>query len=262
MQLSGVKAAFGGGGNGAVWYVLFILCMYALYPVLHCFFSRSRAAQRRAAFVACMAFPYLCGELLIRLAPEAFRALELERWLSKMPVFVLGAFMGRAVEEGRRSRKALVPLLFALFVLLRLLKITLLGPGDADLRGPVAVRVANQCLAFAVMLSAAMLMERRSGAAHAPFRRVLSWCGRASLELYLFHSFFILIYGALPFRKDWYMYFAVLLPLSFLASACALAATVFASSIFLQNPMRNSLNPSANMPSVQPRAAIWLAMRP
>lgn len=103
------------------------------------------------------------------------------------------------------------------FLVLRALKILIWGD---SLFGKPFVRIANQCLAIAVIIVVAIFFESLESKGGMVFlRRMLSWCGKTSLEIYLIHTFLILIYLALPLPKQWYMYFGVVLPFSFLIAA-------------------------------------------
>ena len=221
IKVSGIRAAVlkNSGENGAVWYVIFIIIMYAFYPAL---FSLEKLSekQRRIAYGIIMALPIATELLLAAFVPDVFKKYEIDRMLMRIPIFAFGAYMGRVVNTGGECRRVLVPILFAAFLIVRALKIFLLG--DSPLGMPI-VKIANQCLAIGLMLFAALFLESLKEDRLRLFRSMLSWCGKASLELYLIHSFLIHIYFALHLPKQWPLYLVVVLPLSFALSALVLA---------------------------------------
>ena len=219
IKVSGIRGAFlkNSGDNGMVWYVILIIIMYAFYPAL---FSLEKLSekQRGIAYGIIMAIPIAAELLLAAFVPDVFQKYEIDRMLMRISVFVLGAYMGRFVEKGGEGKRILVPILFTIFLIVRALKILFIG--DSPFGIPV-VRMANQCLAIALMLFAALLLESADGR-RGFWGAALSWCGKTSLELYLIHAFLIHIYFALSLPAKWPLYFVVVLPLSFALSALAI----------------------------------------
>lgn len=218
IQLSAVRATFvpGSGENETLWYILFIVFMYLLYPAIHFLFHRQGRARAVSFWLIFLASVF--GQvLLLAFWPELYTRFSVEKPISRIPIFILGAYMGQAVKEGRKSPVLIIPLLFFLFLGLRAAKIVLLG--HDELYGQLLVRTANQSLGMAVMLMAAWCMGRLR-ADGGIIRTALAWCGRSSLELYLFHSFLFTLWLALPLPlpKGWPVYFIVIIPLSVLLS--------------------------------------------
>ena len=199
-----------------LWYVIFIILMYLLYPVLFSF-EKLSDKPRKILFSCVIVFPIIAELLIAVFIPEILQKYDIDRMITRIPIFAFGAYMGRAVERGGECKKRIALVLVMAFFVLRALKILIWGD---SLFGKPFVRIANQCLAIAVIMIAAMFFESFEGKGVVLFlRRMFSWCGNASLEIYLVHTFLILIYLALPLPKQWYMYFVVVVPFSFLIAA-------------------------------------------
>lgn len=213
-----MRATFvpGSGENETLWYILFIVFMYLLYPAIHFLFHRQGRARAVSFWLIFLASVF--GQvLLLAFWPELYTRFSVEKPISRIPIFILGAYMGQVVKENRKSPVLIIPLLFFLFLGLRAAKIVLLG--HDKMYGQLLVRTGNQCLGMALMLLAMCLMGR-TRTDRGIIRTALAWCGKSSLELYLFHSFLFTLWLALPLPlpKGWPVYFLVIIPLSVLLS--------------------------------------------
>lgn len=222
IKVSGIRAAFifQSGENVMLWYVVFIIIMYAFYPSLF-LLEKLSETSRSFMYAIIMALPIAAELILDAFFPEVFNKYDIDRMLTRIPIFVFGSHMGRVVERGVEGKKILVPALFAVFIFVRAAKILFL---DDAICGRLFVKIANQFLAVGILLFVALFMESLKEGQLRLFRLILSWCGKASLELYLIHTFLLLIYLALPFPNKWYLYFVVILPFAFAISAFVLAA--------------------------------------
>ena len=223
IQLSAVRAAFLYESNDArhLWYMFFIFFAYAFFPIIY-FLGNCDKKAKAKFFFALTIVAYLIDALLFIAFPDFMKVYSIDTHLSRIPMFALGTYYGSQASEGKSTYKKIVPSLFAVFFALRLFKITVFGSGDAVPVGHVFVRLANQCLGIAIMLSTALLMGRLQSRGLEIAGAVLSWFGKASLELYLIHGFLMPIWSSLGFSNAWYMYFIAIIPASIMFAECIL----------------------------------------
>ncbi len=217
IQLSSIRAAFlyTSPDNRALWYMFFLLFAYLLFPAA--FIAGNCGKRIRTGFfILGVIISYSADVFLCLVFPDFMTVYSVDTYLSRIPVFLLGIYYGYRSEEGRNISKKAIPVLFVLFILLRFIKIKLMGSGNEIPAGMILVKIANQCLAGSVMISTALLMEKLEHHQLKIIPAVLRWTGRASLELYLLHGFCIMIWHALGLKNAWYIYFTVIIPVTVL----------------------------------------------
>lgn len=114
--------------RGNFWFLSAILVLYLVFPLIH----RGLRGGRGTAGALGMALGFLAAGLALRFLAEEYFFTHIALMLCRMPVFVLGAWMGRLCMEHRKV-PAFVPLLAVPLSVLLLVLIADI-PLDMDLR--------------------------------------------------------------------------------------------------------------------------------
>ena len=168
-------------GNQQIWFVSFIFVGYLIYPVLHklIYFNRKYAEIVTLLLIGTsIAVIWLCRTYL----PVYYDGVEIA--INRMPIFILGCYLGHLVMEGKPgpgliwvlfglcfiigfdllNRKALLPIWERLFYLIPGVSVTFLAAGVIGLYPEKHIT------------------------------KGLRWFGHISLECYLVHIIFIRLY--------------------------------------------------------------------
>lgn len=203
IQLSTFRASFlyGTHDNGHLWYIFFIFFVYMLFPGIYIAGNCDRKINL-PFFVIVSVLPIVIELFLLVFFPKVMSTFQIERMIARIPVFLLGVYCAyQSFYNNKSVSKMWIPILFILFFVLRLFKIILFDKGDSIPYSQIFVRLANQCLAAALMMLTALFVEKIANGKLKFVHVILQWFGKASLELYLIHGFLILIWHALGLRN-------------------------------------------------------------
>lgn len=165
------------GGDQTHWYFLLIICLYAIYPLIH------KAVARWGlvfALIVYASFAVISAGLFLVL-PGPFGIVEI--CFTRVPVFVLGVWLGRCVAEQRTlpgwtvpvSSISVVVLFIALFCLRYFGIYTKCVIVSRFLYAPF---VLTLCVVLTVLFSRHPAREHR----------FLTWVGGLSMEVYLLYE--------------------------------------------------------------------------
>lgn len=191
--------------NYPIWYVSFVVILYALYPWIYRMDVKTRHIATAAMIVIAVVAEYcflVTGSIVYTNA---------ERALSRIPVFLLGVIMAPYVLEGKRIRVYQVILAAAAWIGGFLLVIF----GGLHL---VMVRYLYAALAVSFLIVFSFI---RKYVPLKPLYRILGWLGAISFELYAVHVFMarglrhVKLWGIFEQKLIWYF----LIPLAAVAAA-------------------------------------------
>lgn len=204
-----------------LWYISLILVLYLAYPLIYTFLFGGRRSGLR-----CLVLVLVVGTLVVALRyqnPDAYVPLEIA--LTRIPIFIIGCWLGKHVHDGTRIPKASIVLVFALVVLY------FVGEQSGIFysvwrryfctMGGIAI-----CFAIALICEAFNVLGQKhrgdTESKHGPIYRFLSWSGGLSLELYVSHGMLIVVasefFGDTWFAGDSIVSFAVLLAIAYVLS--------------------------------------------
>lgn len=164
-------------GSPAFWYVAFIMGMYVIYPTIYKAFFTVTEKKKRINFVFLFTFS-IALTVLIRLS--AFETYErAEVWLTRIPVFLTGCYIGKAVKEKQRFKMSDY-LLFFVFIPFKAV-ILLIRPVFDD---HILHRYLGMFTALFICFAVVAVFEILN---ISPIRKVFSFFGKISLEVYMLH---------------------------------------------------------------------------
>ena len=184
MLLNWCGASFWLFGVKSVWYVAFLLVLYALYPLIF------RIQKKHRGFVwGMIAAAFLLNIVLLTAVPGYYEKTELA--FARIPVFLLGSLTGEALRSERRSPKQR---LLTVSYLAGMLILYVIGMLSADYglnlmpeqTANMLNRLGGQGVALPVAAGFCVLYEH-CGAVR--LRKTAAFFGGFTLELYLLHVF-------------------------------------------------------------------------
>lgn len=185
-------------GKHPVWYMAFIMIVYAVYPFLH-----SIDVKTKHLGILAMIFASVTAEVLMMKANWVLYT-NCERALSRIPIFLIGMLAGPVF---RKEIKVTVPLFCLAVGLGGLLTYSVFRMMSISI---LFVRYVYGIIGICLILCYSWLMEKLK---LRPIIQALSYLGDISLEIYIVHVFLLQIiklnelWGRLPF---WTWYFIVL----------------------------------------------------
>lgn len=171
-------------GEPVIWYVGFILVMYAVYPVIYNSFFKTTETKRKINFAVIIGGSFVITLFLKAYTPASFE--EAEIFLTRVPVFITGCYLGKAVKE-KKKISICDYIFFVIFIPLRV--ITKLIGTDAVLTHRYLGLFAAFLVCFAFVFFAEITSSIRF--ISVPLKKILSFFGNLSLEIYIIH---VLIY--------------------------------------------------------------------
>ncbi len=170
-------------GKSAFWYVSFILGLYVIYPVIHNSFNNVSKNKKQKNFVFFVLLSVVLTIFIRFYASETYAAAE--TWLTRIPAFLAGCYLGETIKEKRKFRIYDYILIFVC-IPLRVL-IALIRPVFDDL---ILSRYLGIFIAFFVCFAVAFVLELCKCNL---LKKILSFFGKISLELYLTHGMLYII---------------------------------------------------------------------
>lgn len=169
-------------GDQAIWFVSLIVVLYFAYPYIYRFlFSGAKTGLIRFAIALVASFGI--GVILRIASPELYDMVEIA--VTRVPVFVIGCWIGRFVYEGREIPH---PTIFVVgSVAIAIMFFLVLG---ADVLHGMTRRYfyivggVSLCAVFSLLVHALIAFFKRGGKI---VERLLSFFGAFSLEWYLAH---------------------------------------------------------------------------
>lgn len=202
-------------GHPDVWYIIFILFMYMLYPVIYKVLFESKAAKHSLLMVTlfsviwiamCYAFEYFNFSF--------YKEIGMEREFTRVPIFIIGSYLGKYVYEKRKINKLDTIAIISGVILFLVFTYFL-----SDFK--TTYRITHTFLCLPLVFFVILLFEVL------PLNHIRKFCefvGSFSLELYLTHVFMYNVFLKLEL-KSWYWYliaviiaFIISIPLSKLRS--------------------------------------------
>lgn len=180
-------------GVRTLWFVLFIIAMYFIYPMLFRTFKyadgkeKSRRERRNKAIIAAaiIIVMYLLLYLLKKKAPVFYANTEIA--LTRVPIFVYGAYLGEKV-----YRKKMISLWDFLIpvagVILKMINSVDRADGHTEKNWWFDGRLIVFLYSVAIILVLAMVLDMLRAGDHMRFLRgFLRLIGKYSLEIYMTH---------------------------------------------------------------------------
>ena len=201
-------------GEPEIWFVSLILILYMVYPYLFCcFFGRDGKESHLGRFLVTLGLIYAFVILFSATNHDLYDMLNAA--ITRVPAFVVGAWMGKFVYESRQIGRgwiaaviAAVPAYLGIMFLrtaVTMPKLILNGPYTRFffLFGAIAL-----CFLIALICE---VFDKRLDMRKRPIYRFLAWTGTFSLELYLTHMMLGSVMHTLPFysKGDLPLYLAM-----------------------------------------------------
>lgn len=177
-------------GHTQIWYVTFIMIMYAVYPVIYKLLFNVSEKRKHINFALLIIFS-LCITIFLRYyTPATYASNEVA--LTRIPVFLTGCYFGKAVKE-KQKFKLTDYILFFSWLPLKLLETLIINPVSDDI---VFHRYLGLFASFLVCFLMVLIFEllKNINWIIKPACKVLSFFGNLSLEIYIIH---VLFYNAL-----------------------------------------------------------------
>ena len=209
---TGVAFFFGkryASGNRGAWYVMFVMVLYAVYPIV--FKIQKALEKRRLDLATAVLFAAVTAALCYLFKENAYEAYsKYEIALTRLPAFIIGSYMGKLVYNKKPfTLFTYAAAAFGLFTYLFWLKFSIPFVDSRFVKLPLAVFI---CFAFVIALSLLKLKYINS---------FFSFFGGFSLELYLTHNLmngFLFEKGHSETILRYALIVAVSIPLSFALS--------------------------------------------
>ena len=169
-------------GYRAFWFIAFIIPLYLLYPFIHKFLIDTKYPLLRVVSTIC--FIYICLSYLKDFDWRIYKNLEIA--LTRIPIFLLGAYLGKMSYEGKDLSH-----LFKLFIVIGGgIGLLIIGP-DFDKTNWKYFRVLTLLIGLTFPFLLALVLnflecER--------LKKMFEYFGNISLELYLTHVSLITIF--------------------------------------------------------------------
>lgn len=171
-------------GEPVIWYVGFILVMYAVYPLIYNSFFKVSEKKKNIRFTIMIVAAVALTLFLRAYTPATFE--EAEIFLTRIPVFITGCYLGKAVKE-KKKFNLFDYIFFFSFIPLRI--ITKIIGTDAVLTHRYLGLFAAFLVCFIFVVSAEITSNIKF--ISKPLKKILSFFGNLSLEIYIIH---VLIY--------------------------------------------------------------------
>lgn len=181
--------------NYPIWYVSFVIILYAVYPFLHRFDKKTNHVGTAVLLVLIIAVECV----LFRMKNPVYN--NAERAFARIPVALAGVIMAQPVLEGRRipGYQVAIGIVLWVFCFLQVTSWRLPMILQRYLCGVMAV-----CFVVVFAFAGKLLLVKG-------IRRILRWLGGMSFELYAVHVFLIRIiryqdlWKVLPHKALWYI---------------------------------------------------------
>lgn len=193
------------GESRRYWYILAIVVFYLLFPALYKFIRGGKnSLLRLVAFSICW---WVLEEALCEIIPYVgtFRIA-----LARLPIFAIGIYFGELSYEKKSVKSSIaIILLLAGYALFASLKIPFLKPVSDYLYYPVRAMLGISIMTTVIVL--AEVIEKRTKGLFNGIEKMLGWFGGLTLELYLLHQRYMILFEY-PYKLTTYSIVAFVLP--------------------------------------------------
>lgn len=175
-------------GETDIWYVSFIMLMYAVYPLIFNALHKASPKKKNENF-AVMIFVAIALTLFIKAyTPDTYTNSEV--YITRIPVFLIGCYFGKAVKE-KQKFTVRDYILFFIFIPLKLIISFIIKSNDI-----IFHRYLGIFGAFLICFLVVFALEVLSNIKFIikPAKKVLTFFGRLSLEIYMIH---VMLYNIL-----------------------------------------------------------------
>lgn len=209
-------------GDEQVWYVSILLVLYILYPFIYAFlFSDENRKKTALKAVILLALSYILILTFKSAAPDLFDMVEIG--ITRIPVFLLGACLGRIMSKGFKVTVwwGLVPIAGTVLFFAVLNHVSLPNPYNRFF-----YLVGGVCLTYVfafIFYGLDRFSKKRNGRTN-PVLRFFAFLGNSSLEIYLAHIMFNQIYRLTPIYVEGSLLRYMVMALAAVAFALAVHA--------------------------------------
>lgn len=158
------------------WYFALILVLYILYPLVHKFYEKSGVI----GFVLSVFIVIAINEILRSTSSAIYKDIEIA--LTRIPVFLTGAFAGKLVKQGVTVSKIWIPvsvaIILAVYVFYWHMPLN-------EAKFLHIYRYVGGIFGIAVVFLFAVIFDKTAKGAFGTF---LVWLGGYSMEIYLIHE--------------------------------------------------------------------------
>ena len=168
-------------GKATMWYVAFIMLMYALYPFIYKSLFSVDSKKRTYNFSAMMIFSVAITLFIKGYAFDSYDSAEV--FLTRIPVFLIGCYFGKTVKE-KKKFNIRDYILFFTFIPLKLITSIFINSDDRifhrylGLFGSILI-----CFLIVFVLEVVSNIKFIT----TPAKKVLTFFGNLSLEIYMTH---------------------------------------------------------------------------
>ena len=200
-------------GSTRYWYVLTIIIFYAVFPPI---FALLKQEGRKSvlSLLLILAVFFTAAALMDR-SFSLYRRFRIA--VERFPVFLLGAFCGKLATDGERINPlVLLGVIVSGFTASAMLYCSIVYSNWIE-RTFYMYYLTRGMLALAVLGTGILIMEsleKYANRLYSVLFRSLSFLGRITLEIYLFHQSYMLIFD-FPYSPLGYLAAGVVLPLFF-----------------------------------------------
>ncbi|MBQ8210395.1 MAG: acyltransferase [Clostridia bacterium] len=175
-------------GEPTIWYVAFIMAMYAIYPIIYNAYFKTTEKRSKQNFAAMLLFAFAISLFIKAYTPASFDEAEIS--LTRIPVFLMGCYFGKAVKEKQKFRLQDY-ILFFMCIPLKLIISFIIKSNDI-----IFHRYLGLFAAFLICFAVVFVLEAVSNIKFiiTPVKKVLTFFGTISLEVYIIH---VMLYNAL-----------------------------------------------------------------
>ena len=177
-------------GKPQIWYVAFILAMYAVYPIIYKALFTVTEKQKNKNFVLLITIIVALIIFLQYYVPETYKLLEVS--VTRTPAFIIGCYLGKQVKENKPF-KIYDFLLFFSFIPIKILHTLFVKTETA--KNILSFRYLGIFGSFLIIFVAIafLIITDRIKFIKVPLNKILCFFGNLSLEIYMIHVF---IYNA------------------------------------------------------------------
>jgi len=211
-------------GSNWFWYIFMIMICYLIFPEIYNIVEENKSKiKSHITLINIFTFITLMAIMLQLYNKPIFANLNI--MLLRFPIFVFGAFVGRAAYEKRTINKEGLA-----FIILAIICIYL-----RNTQSIILIRYISALLFSALLFIIILLFEwfNNHKIHFKHIKQVLEWLGKYSLELYLTHVAVRGIINTLGYHTCRIRYYLLMLVLSIILSIFIKKITVLINKIFI-----------------------------
>lgn len=164
-------------GQPEIWYVAFILGLYAVYPLFYKYFYNIDEKRKNISLAVFLVISVAAALFVKLYVSDTYNSTEV--WLTRIPVFILGCYFGKTVMDNRPFCIQDI-ILFVMVIPLKAVTLLLGSVFDSKMM----LRYLGLFGALFVCFIAVSVFEKFN---LKPIRKIFSFFGNLSLEIYIIH---------------------------------------------------------------------------